>query len=76
VSNISSVEFYCTNKDAVPLCYAMETEAARVKRARVLSQNQIREIEMYSDRVLQTIIKMGLTEQMTDCGNYETYLKL
>jgi len=54
----------------------METEVARVKRARVLSQNQIREIEMDSDSVSRTIIKMELTEQMTDCGNYETYLKL
>jgi hypothetical protein len=54
----------------------METEVARVKRARVLSQNQIREIEMDSDSVSWIIIKMELTEQMTDCGNYETYFKL
>jgi hypothetical protein len=50
----------------------MEAEVARVKRARVLSQNQIREIEMDSDSISQTIIKM----EMTDCGNYEIYLKL
>jgi len=60
----------------VLVCFAVETEAARVKQARVLSQNQIREIEMDSDSVSRTIIKMELTEQMTDCGNYETYLKL
>ena len=47
-----------------------------MKRAHVLSQNQIREIEMDSGSVSWTIIKMELTEQMTDCANYETYLKL
>ena len=31
------------------VCFTMETEVARVKRARVLSQNQIREIIMDSD---------------------------
>ena len=71
--NISSVEFCCTYKAAVLVCFTMETEVARVKRACVLSQNQIREIEMDSDSVSQTVIKMELTEQMTDCGNYETY---
>jgi len=76
VFNISSVEFRCTYKAAVLVCFAMETEVAHVKRARVLSQNQIREIEMDSDSVSQSIIKMESTEQMTDCGNYETYLKL
>jgi len=76
VFNISSVEFCCTYKAAVLICFAMKTEVARVKRACVLSQNQIREIEMDSDSVSRTIIKMELTEQMTDCGNYETYLKL
>jgi len=60
----------------VLVCFAMETEVARVKRACVLSQNQIREIEMDSESVSRTIIKMELTEQMTDCGNYETYWKL
>ena len=71
VFNISSVEFCCTYKAAVLVCFAMETEVARV-----LSQNQIRETEMDSDSVSQTIIKMELTEHMTGCGNYETYLKL
>ena len=47
--NISSVEFCCTYKAAVLVCFAMETEVARVKRACVLSQNQIREIVMDSD---------------------------
>ena len=74
--NISSVEFCCTYKAAVLVCFAMETEVARVKRACVLSQNQIREIKMDSDSVSWTIIKMDLTEQMTDCGNNETYWKL
>jgi len=59
---ISLVEFCCTYKAAVLVCFAMETEVARVKRARVLSQNQIREIEMHSDSVSRTIIKMELTE--------------
>ena len=49
VFNISSVEFCCTYKAAVLVCFAMETEVARVKRACVLSQNQIREIVMDSD---------------------------
>ena len=31
------------------VCFAMESEVSRVKRARVLSQNQIREIVMDSD---------------------------
>jgi hypothetical protein len=76
VFNISSVEFCCTYKAAVLVCFAMETEVARVKRACVLSQNQIREFKMDLDSISRTIIKMELTEQMTDCGNYETYLKL
>jgi len=49
VFSVSSVEFCCTYKVAVLVCFAMETEVARVKRAHVLSQNQIREIVMDSD---------------------------
>jgi len=49
VFSASSVEFCCTYKVAVLVCFAMETEVAYVKRARVLSQNQIREIVMDSD---------------------------
>jgi len=30
----------------------------------------------FSSYISQTIIGMELTEQMTDCGKYETYLKL
>jgi hypothetical protein len=76
VFNINSVEFCCTYKAAVLVCFAMESEVACVKQACVPSQNQIREIEMDSDSISRTIIKMELTEQMIYCGKYETYLKL
>jgi len=33
-------------------------------------------IVIYAFYIPRTIIGMGMTGQMTDCGKYETYLKL
>ena len=46
---VSSDEVCFRDKAGVFVCFAMESEVSRVKRARVLSQNQIREIVMDSD---------------------------
>ena len=43
------MSFALRDKVGVFVCFAMESEVSCVKRARVLSQNQIREIVMDSD---------------------------
>jgi hypothetical protein len=49
VFSVSSVKFCFSDKVAVLVCFAVDTEVAHVKQARVLSQNEIIEIIMDSD---------------------------